>query len=360
MIKPVHLLLVRKGNSLFMRLKPQLFLTLIVLAFAGNVKAQDTTLTQVMTGIDTTAFYDSIMAELRALGLVGGERRSFLNVNASIGNGSFALQNNNFKVRTDHVFYNTGIGYYHKSGLSFSSGFNFTNDQGTFKLFQVFLAPSYDYQNKNVALGITGFKYFNQKNLSFYVSPLVNELYTYVVVKKWWLQPKLALDYAWGTYDELAGIKSIDTMRYRRFAPIVRYLSKQNSMAAVSDFSLILTLRHDFVVMPKAYSRRFFRYTPAVTLLAGTSTYGTNTPMNSLSGPRLATNPTVQLFRSIYESSLQPLESKFRFQNFNITQSAAYYFNKMYVQGQLVFSYIMPAAQSKWNVFYNIGAGINL
>lgn len=353
-------MMVRILNSLGMRLKLYLFLTLFVLAFAGNAKAQDSSFTQEMARFDTTAFYDSIMAELRVLGLVGNARKSFFDINAGIGNGSFALQNNNFKVSTNHLFYNTGLGYYHKSGLSISSGFNFTNDQGTFKLFQAFVSPAYDYQNKNVAFGVAGFKYFNQQDLSFYVSPLVNELFTYVVVKKWWLQPKLLIDYAWGTYDQLAGIKAIDTMRYRRFAPIVRYLSKQNSTASVSDLSFIFTLRHDFVAMPKSMSRRFFRYTPAITVLAGTSTYGTNTPLNALSGPRLATNTNVQLFRSLYESSLQPLNSKFQFQNFNVTQSAAFYFGKMYVQGQLVFSYIIPAAQSKWNVFYNIGTGINL
>ena len=351
---------VRGGNSLYMRSKLLLFLTLFTLAFAGNAKAQDSSFTQVMTGIDTTAFYDSIMAELRALGLVGGSRKSFLDINAGIGNGSFALQNNNFNVSTSHIFYNTGIGYYHKSGLSISSGFNFTNDQGSFKMFQAYVSPAYDYQNKNVAFGIAGFKYFNEKDLNFYVSPLVKEIYSYVVYKKWWLQPKLAIDYAWGTYDELAAIKTIDTVRYRRFAPIVRYLSKQNTLAKVSDLAFIFTLRHDFIATPKNNYKQFFRYTPSVLILAGTSTFGTNTPLNSLNSPRLATNTDVQFFRRLYESSLQPPASKFQFQNFNITQSAAYYFSKLYIQGQLVLSYIMPASQSRWNVFYNIGTGINL
>jgi hypothetical protein len=188
----------------------------------------------------------------------------------------------------------------------------------------------------------------------------VNEIYSYVVYKKWWLQPKLAIDYAWGTYDELASIKTIDTVRYRRFAPIVRYLSKQNTLAKVSDISFIFTLRHDFIATPKNNYKQFFRYTPSVLLLAGTSTFGTNTPLNSLNSPRLATNTDVQFFRRLYESSLQPPESKFQFQNLNITQSAAYYFSKIYIQGQLVLSYIMPASQSRWNVFYNIGTGINL
>ena len=338
-----------------------LLLALCSLLARAPLHAQDTSsVLSDAVGIDTTAFYDSILHELRTLGLLGNGRRSFVDVNAGLGNGSFALQNQGTEVQTGHLFFNTGVGYYHKSGLSLSSGFNFTSDQGRFTLYQAYVSPSYDYQSHSVAFGFSAYRYFNQPDLSFYVSPLVNELYGYVAYRKWWLQPKLAIDYGWGKYDELEALQFIDTNRYRRFAPVVRYLSRQERMATVSDFSLLLTLRHDFLTSSRRHHLHTFRYTPSITVLAGTSQYGTNTPLSSLSGPRLAANTSVQLFRQWYETALTPPPASFQLQNINISQSAAAYLGKLYLQAQLVFSYTLPAERSGWTVFYNLGTGINL
>ncbi len=341
-----------------------ILLVTLVLCAPKPLAAQDSTWSKVDTSIlntiDTTALYDSIMNELRMLGLVDYQRKSMVDFNVGIANGSFALQNKNYEVSTNHVFLNTGIGYYHKSGLSLIGGANFTNDQNRFTMYQAFVAPGYDFQNKSVAAGISYFHYFNKKDLSFYVSPLVNEFYTYFVYKKWWLQPKVAFDYGWGTYDQLAFIKTIDTVRYRRFAPIVRYLSKQDGTSQVDDISAIFTLRHDFVFSAKTNHKVVFRYTPSVTLLAGTSRYGTNTPLNAVNAPRMANITAVKLFKEMYSPAFAPPPAKFEAQNFTITNYGIMHAGKFYVQGQMMFSYIIPKSHSKWNFYYNIGCGINL
>lgn len=341
------------------KLLPYLF-SVAVFASCSSAKGQDTSFSQLLGGIDTTALYDSLLQELRMLGLTGAGPKSFFDVNVGLGNGSFALQNANFDVKTNHIFYNAGIGYYHKSGFSLSGGMNVTNDSGSLTLYQGYVSPAFDYQSKTVAVGLSYFHYFNKENLSFYISPLVNELYSYIVYKKGWLVPKLAFDYAWGTYNQMDNLKYIDTVRFRRFAPIVRYLSKQESSANVNDFSVMLSVRHDFTARSKQASSHYFRYTPSLLLLAGTSTYGTNTPLGSLNGPRMANLTNVQLFRDLYGSSFAPVKNDFAFQNFNITQSAMYTVGKWYLQGLLTFSYIIPKEQSKWNTFFNLTTGISL
>lgn len=337
-----------------------IFLLAILLAVAPKARAQDSSFSQLLAGIDTTAMYDSLLQELRMLGLTGAGRKSFFDINMGFGNGSFALQNSNYDVKTDHIFYNSGLGYYHKSGLSFSGGLNMTNDKGSFTLYQGFISPSFDHQSKKIAAGISYFHYFNKKDLGFYVSPLVNELYAYVLYKKGWLVPKLAFDYGWGTYDQLENLKLIDTVRFRRLAPIVRYLGKQDNSAPVHDFSTMLSVRHDFIVMGKGRSNVYFRYTPSLLLLAGTSTYGTNTPLGSLTGPRMSNLTVVQLFRSMYEDAFKPADNKFALQNFNISQTAMLAIRKWYLQGLLTFSYLLPEEQSKWNVYFNLSTGISL
>lgn len=337
-----------------------IFLLGAYLAGSPLARSQDTSFSQLLSGIDTTAMYDSLLQELRMLGLTGAGAKSFFDVNVGLGNGSFALQNGTVDVKTNHIFYNTGFGYYHKSGLSVSGGINVTNDSGSLTLYQGYVSPSFDYQSKNVAFGLSYFHYFNKQDLSFYVSPLVNELYTYVVLKKGWLVPKLAFDYGWGTYDQLDNLKYIDTVRFRRFAPIVRYLSKQESTANVHDFSVMLSVRHDFTSKSAGSSSHYFRYTPSLLLLAGTSTYGTNTPLGSLNGPRMSNLTNVQLFKELYGTAFTPPEDEFAFQNFNISQSAMYTMGKWYLQALLTFSYIIPKAQSRWNTYFNITTGISL
>ncbi len=331
-----------------------------LLVQAPAAKAQDTSQAQWLAAIDTTALYDSLLQELRLLGLTGPRPKSFFDVNVGVGNGSFALQNASFDVETDHLFYMTGFGYYHKSGLSLSGGLNLTGETGKASLFQGFVAPAYDYQSKSIATGISYFHYFNKKDVSFYVSPLVNELYSYLVFKKGWLVPKLAFDYGWGTYNQLDNLKLVDTVRYRRFAPIVRYLSKQEGTARINDFSVMFSVRHDFIWRPTGTKAQYFKYTPSIMLLAGTARYGTNTPLASLSGPRMANMTIVQLFTELYGSAFAPVEDAFALQSFNISQMAMYGVGKWYVQGMLTLSYFVPKEQSKWNAFFNVTTGISL
>lgn len=325
---------------------------------AANAQ-QDSAIDYAALGVDTTALYDSLLNELRMLGLAGASKKSYFDVNVGLGNGTFALQNASFEVNTNHIFYNAGMGYYHKSGLSVSAGANITSSNGSLSIYQMYLSPAFDFSNKNLAAGISYFHYFNKKDVDFYISPLVNELYAYTVLKKLWLQPKLALDYAWGQYDELAGLKFIDTVRYRRFAPIVRYLSRQQRIANVSDFSIMFSLRHDFIYTPPKHSKLFFRYTPSLLVLGGTASYGSNTPLNSLNGPRMTSLTNIKYFQQLYGSSFTPPSSNFAVQNFNITNTAMFGAGAWYIQGQMTFSYFIPKAQSRWNTLFNVTTGIS-
>lgn len=330
------------------------------LLLAPPSKAQCDSSAFYLATIDTTALYDSLLQELQMLGLAGKGPKSYFDINVGFGNGNFAWQNAALAQNTGQLFYTGGLGYYHKSGLSLSGGANLTNNNGKASIYQSYISPAYDFRNRKLATGISFYRYFNQQDLSFYLSPLVNELYSYFTLRNTWLQPKLAVDYAWGTYDELAGLQFIDTVRFRRFAPIVRYLSRQNRIANVSDLSLMFSLRHDFIATAKDGSDRFFRYSPSVLLLAGTATYGTNTPLNSLTGPRMTNLTNVRLFNELYGQAFTPPDQQFSLQNLNITNAAMLGIGKWYLQGQLVLSYLIPKAQSGWNVFFNLTTGFTL
>jgi hypothetical protein len=337
------------------------FVCLVLLLAITPLRAQEAdSLASWKAEVDTLALYDSLLNELQLLGLVGGGSRSVLDVNLGMGNGSFALQNSKYGANSAQFFYTAGLGYYHKSGLSLSGGLNVTSDSNVLKVYQGYVSPAYDFSSSSVAAGVSYYKYFNASNTGFYISPLVNEVYAYFTYRKSWLQPKIAFDYGWGTYNELANLQFIDTVRFRRLARLVRYLSQQDASAPVSDFSIIASVRHDFLFLSKKNEKNFFRYAPGLQVMAGTATYGTNTPLNSLNGPRLANLAEVRFFQENFAAAFAPPEQSFAFQNINLSQMAMYGIGKWYLQGQLVLSYILPKESAGWRLFFNVTTGIGL
>lgn len=310
--------------------------------------------------IDTAALYDSLLQELRTLGLVKKQGGSFFDVNAGISNGSFALRNSAAGSATSTVFGNMGMGYYHRSGFSLSAGINTSSGNGTFQVFQGYLSPAFDWRKKTFSTGISYYRYFNRDNLNFYLSPLVHEIYGYFLWKKSWLQPKLALDYGFGTTEQVQGLTSIDTIRNKRLASFVRNLSARPRLSRVSDFSIQASVRHDFISLNKKHRTRFFRYTPGLMLLLGTGTYGTNAPMGSLNGPLFENMTGSRVLHELNKNPFLEQEVSIGLQNLSLMQVAAYHAGAFYVQGQLNFTYLFPKAQSGWRGYFNLTAGLTL
>jgi hypothetical protein len=94
-------------------------------------------------------------------------------------------------------------------------------------------------------------------------------------------------------------------------------------------------------------------------MVSGTSNYGTNLPLNSLNGPRISSFNEVRLFQELYGNAFTPPESTFEVQNLNFSTQASYHHKHFYVQGQIYFSYTVPAAYSGWHCFYNLSTGLS-
>ena len=236
---------------------------------------------------DSTAMYDSLLTELMMLGLLEKPYQSFFDVNAGLGNGAYALQSKNGATASNTLLYNAGAGYYHKSGFSVSGGVNMGNDGVKTGIMQGFVSPAFDVYGDKVRAGINFFRYFNNPETEMYLSPLVNEFYGYFEYKKWYLQPKLAVDYGWGTMEGLETITRLDTVRQNRRNVVVRRISEEiKTVSFPWDLSFIFTLKHDYY--PHLGKKRML-YTPAISVVAGTGRYGTNLAVNSI-GNRLFNN----------------------------------------------------------------------
>ncbi len=313
------------------------------------------------TNIDTTAVYDSLIQELLMLGMLEKPQHSFFDLNTGLGNGTYALQSKTGMVNQHSLFFNAGAGYYHKSGFSLSGGMNAGHDGSKTRIMQGYISPSFDHYGDKVKTGLSFFRYFNNKNTEMYLSPLVNEFYGYVQYNRWYLMPKLAVDYAWGSVEELQQIARLDTVqqgRGRGRGAIVRRVTQEISTVSYPfDVSLIFSLKHDYY--PRI-AKKAILYSPSVSVIAGTGRYGSNLAVNSIGNRLYNTGQSGSSLLQSPEGSSTTATNDFMLTNLNLVQNVQASFGKTYGYAQLLISYNMPEVYRGWSTFFALGAGITL
>src|SRR6185295_10269636 len=92
------------------------------------------------------------------------------------------------------------LGYYDASGFGFTTIGYIVKDDSKLNFYQFSISPSFDYlQNRNFAAGVSFTRFFTKDSLSFYTSPLQNELYGYFTYRKSWFRPAISVSYGWGS-----------------------------------------------------------------------------------------------------------------------------------------------------------------
>lgn len=195
---------------------------MLFVGFCDKAYAQDTTMINESTSLDTAA----ILNDLRALFDSAAAPSSYALVTVGMGNRIFSVRNNQLNARqaeASQLVFNPSVCYFHKSGFSLSAGSNLTNDRSNgFRPTQYSITPAYDFNgHKNVAFGVSYSRYIPTDKFSVYASPVQNDWYAYVAYRKWWLQPGVAFGYSNGQYREInsftipsSGNTFIDTATY--------------------------------------------------------------------------------------------------------------------------------------------------
>ncbi|HVZ55808.1 MAG TPA: hypothetical protein VG870_04055 [Chitinophagaceae bacterium] len=245
------------------------------------------------------------------------------------------------------------IGYYHKSGLGITGSGYVVNDQGTLNFFQGAVSPSYDYlANRNFATGISYTRFFTRDSLSFYTSPLLNEVSAYFGWRKAWIKPTLLVTYGWGSrtaYKERARL--IHVLRLRR-----RGYTRIRSTETVQDFSLTLSVRHDFYWLNVISRNDHVRLTPQLAFTGGTQQFGFNQSATTYLTP-LKTAANI-----LYSSGNSYLDDQSQFQPLALTfyLRTEYSIGKFFLQPQLIFDYYFPDGENHLNTRFSVNAGVML
>lgn len=325
-----------------------------------------------MSEKDSLAIIDELKKDLASF---YGDDQSYADISAGVGNGYFSPRSAQAAPPANSIFYTGNAAYFHKSGFSLSSQFSFVNDKAGFTLFQTALSPSYDYtKGKKWGFGTSFTHYFNKDSLSFYTSPLVNEVYGYARYKKGWLQPTLGIVYGFGSPSDITRQQAAG--------------SSSATITSVSDLSVIASARHDFSWQKIFCRHDGFALSPTILAVAGTSKYGTTIPTGSSTGSKSggAVRRTVSKFMTKNEkktSSILPLpilnnnnnnnqsgngntttttttttSTDFQMQSLSFLLSAQYFFGSFYLQPQVYVDYTLPDVSNKWTSVFNCSIGI--
>ena len=303
--------------------------------------------------IDSTIDYDLLLQDMESFLDSISSPHSYLLGSLAIGKGYFNYTSKSQTLlATKKTFtYTPTIGFFHKDGLSLTATGNIVNDEDKLNLYQVAISPGYDYlEDKNLAAGFTYTRFFTKDSLSFYTTPLQNEVYAYFSYRKWWIRPTVALSYGWGSRsDYMEREELIQDFRLRRSG-----ITRINSRESISDFSLITSLRHDFYWLGVFSYKDHFRITPQLSFISGTQKFGFNQSANTYA-TILRTGANV-----LYNSENVYLDDELDFQPLSLTMflRGEYSIGKFFVQPQLVLDYYFPAQENKFSTLFSFNLGM--
>ena len=303
--------------------------------------------------IDSTIDYDLLLQDMESFLDSISSPHSYLLGSFAMGTGYFNYTSKSttlLETRRDFTYIPT-LGYYHKSGLSLNATGNIITDNSKPNLYQIAVSPGYDYlENKNLATGITYTRFFTKDTLSFYTTPLQNELFAYFTYRKWWIRPTIALSYGWGNRtDYVEREELIQDLRLRRSG-----VTRINSKESITDFSVIASLRHDFYWLNVFSYKDHFRLTPQLAFISGTQKFGFNQSANTYA-TIVRTGANV-----LYNSESVFLDDQLKFQPLSLTMflRTEYSIGKFFIQPQLVFDYYFPTEQENFSTLFSINLGM--
>ena len=301
------------------------------------------------SGKDSIAFLDSIMNEVDDILDEIIPKKNYFSAGIGIGTGFFNFKNFSTESfnREKKMMFSPAVSFYHKTGLGISA-IGYAVPENKLNFYQASVTPSYDYIKRGKwNAGIAYTKFFTKDNLSFYTTPISNELSGYFSYKRAFLKPAVSIAYGWGSRTEYEKHKS-EVLLLRRFRdPRVITIANKES---IRDLSLLTTLRKDFYFIDVLSSGDLFSITPVIALSAGTQNFGLNTSFSSNSKRLNNFLPVNQNLKA---------KSGFDIQSAAAMLRADYSISKFFLQSQFLLDYYLHATPDRLNNAFAIIAGVN-
>jgi hypothetical protein len=300
---------------------------------------------------DSTAYYDALFSDLDDFLDSLLAPRTMVLVNVGVSNSFLNYVSNSYDVQTRRgLALSPSAGYFHKGGLGINLSGMIVNDNGKLNPYQLLATASYDYLKQDAFLtGISYTRFATKKDLSFYTSPLENEIGAYFTYRKWWFKPSVVARYGWGSRSAVEEREEqLTSLRLRPYG-FTRVSTTEN----IADFTIAASVRHDFYWLDLLGNKSVLRVTPQLSFASGTQKFGLNESSNTYVTPQGSNNAI------LYKSEGNYLDGQLYFQPIS---AAAYLktelsFGRFFLQPQVSASYYFPATDKHFtaSVLFNTG-----
>lgn len=331
-------------------MKKQLLILLVAVCCSGILMAQKREPAKSDASSDIPD-YDVLFDELDAFldSLLAPRSYTIAGISAGTGFFDYASASSNYLTTERKWVLSPSVGYFDKSGFGINASANVIREEKNFNAYQFAGTLSYDYlKNLDFAGGISATRYFTKEDLSFYTSPLKNELYGYFTYRRLWFKPAIAASYGWGSktsYEEREDYVRKLRLRKRSYTVI-------NTRESVADFSIMLSARHDFYWLDVINTNSFIRLTPQVSFTGGTQSYGFN---------QTATTYRQNLLngKNREQSENTNLDDQMKFQPLAVAASlrSELSLGKFFLQPQLALNYYIPAPEKNLSSIFSVNTG---
>lgn len=316
--------------------------------------------------------YDALFSELDAFfdSLLAPKTYAVINVGAGTGFYDY-LSNQDLVLKSKRDLVITpSVGYFHKSGFGINSTVAIVNENRRLNPYQLLTAISYDYlKSMKFVSGVSFAHYFTRDSLNFYTSPLKNEMYAYFVYRDLWFKPSISASYGWGTRKSVNEREEyITSLRKRKktnngngngnnngynVVDTIFFTSQESLSESINDFSLILSVRHDFYWLNVISKKDFVRLTPQINFVTGTQTYGFNQTVNTY------VSPLNQKKNEFFLSENTNLDQNMNFQPLSISASlkSELSIGKYFIQPQFMINYYLPVPEKNISTAFALNTG---
>jgi hypothetical protein len=322
-----------------------------VILSSGTALAQKSKIDALFASGDTTAVMDSLMRDFDTYLDSLVKPKSFFTVSAGVGTGFFSFKDNtalSYEIKNRAIF-SPEISYFHKSGLGITVTSYMINEGGKFNSYQYAISPTYHFiKRKQFSTGISFTRFYTKENLSFYTTPIQNEVYAFFNLKKWWLEPGIAVSYGWGSKTEFER-KEIEVYLQRLKSSRKKIILIQRD-ESVRDFSTLFSLRHSFIFNDVLLRNDQLTIRPVMLLSAGTQNFGFNTSFTSAS-----MNNNNILPPSTNITDVRGLD----FQSSTFVLQVDYSLGRYYIIPQVMLDYYLHQADKRLNSVVSLTAGVN-
>ena len=257
-----------------------LCIPLLFWAFAGKAQTGDSG-THVSIGyVDSLMKNDTLMRDLSAFIDSVQRPKTLLAIEMGVGNGFFTTKSATAATGyTEKTFLSPTITYLHRSGLGISATAYATTDLGRAVVYQGAITPSFDIGHRNWAAGISYTRYIDKDSVSFGIDPLRNDIYSYAILKKYWLEPGVTVDFSFDSY-------TLEEILI--FSSIQPGIDERNYVVHAHTLSGVFTIQHDFEWFGLFAPNDHVAFTPTLMVLADASNYGETATNNIKKGSPVA------------------------------------------------------------------------